>query len=277
MTLLDYFKKAQEEHWAIGQFNFSTVSQLKGIIEAAKKMKSPIILGTSEGESNFLGLKQAVALKSVFQKETGLPIFLNLDHGKSFEYLKTACDSGYQNVHFDGSEMPIEENIERTKEVVKYAKDLGVLVEGEVGIIGEISKGGNLTDPEEAEKYIKETGVDSLAVSIGNFHGVVVKGENPRINLKRLEKIGERTGNMFLVLHGGSGTPEEDIKKAIELGVVKVNINTELRLAYTNTLKKVLEENPGEIKPYKQLPEVVEAVQKVVEEKIKLFGSNSKI
>ena len=277
MTLLNYFKKAQEEHWAIGQFNFSTISQLKGIIEAAKKMKSPIILGTSEGESNFLGLEQAVALKGVFQKETSLPIFLNLDHGKSFEYLKTACDSGYQTVHFDGSEMPIEKNIEKTKEVVKYAKDLGILVEGEVGIIGEISKGGNLTDPEEAEKYIKETGIDSLAVSIGNFHGVVVKGKNPRINLERLEKIRERTGNIFLVLHGGSGTPEKDIKRAIELGVVKVNINTELRLAYTNTLKKVLEENPGEIKPYKQLPEVVGAVQKVVEEKIKLFGSNNKV
>jgi len=287
VTLLDYFKKAQKEHWAIGQFNFSTLSQLKGIIEAAKKMKSPIILGTSEGESKFLGLEQAAALKSVFQKETGLPIFLNLDHGKSFEYLKEACDSGYEAVHFDGSELLIEENIERTKEVVKYAKKFGILVEGEVGLIGtETSKvyeekfelkEKDLTNPEEAEKYIKETGVDSLAVSVGTFHGITVKGGNPRIRLERLKEIKEKVGDKFLVLHGGSGTLEEDIKKAVELGIVKVNINTELRLAYTNTLKKVLEENPKEIRPYKQLPEAIEAVQKVVEAKIQLFGSDNKL
>ncbi len=286
MNLKDYFKKAQKEQWAIGQFNFSTFSQLKGIIEAAKKMKSPIILGTSEGESKFLGLEQAVALKNAFQKETGLPIFLNLDHGKSFEYLKEACDSGYEAVHFDDSKLPIEENIEKTKEVVKYAKKFGILVEGEVGVIGETSKvyeekfelrEEDLTNPKEAEKYIKETEVDSLAVSIGTFHGITVKGGNPRIKLERLKEIKQRTGDKFLVLHGGSGTPEEDIKKAIELGIVKININTELRLAYTNTLKKVLEENPKEIKPYKYLPEVIEAVQKVVEEKIELFGSNNKI
>jgi len=285
MTLLDYLKKAQRECWAIGQFNFSTLSQLKGIIEAAKKMRAPIILGTSEGESKFLGLRQAVTLRNVFQKETGLSVFLNLDHGKSFEYLKEACDSGYEAVHFDGSKLPIEENIEKTKEVVKHAKKFGILVEGEVGVIGETSKvyeefglkEEDLTNPEEAEKYIKETGVDSLAVSIGTFHGIMVRGENPRINLERLKEIKERTGDKFLVLHGGSGTPEEDIEKAIELGIVKVNINTELRLAYTNTLKKVLEENPKEIKPYKYLPEVIEAVQKVVEEKIQLFGSSNKI
>lgn len=287
MNLKDYFKKAQREHWAIGQFNFSTLSQLKGIIGAAKKMRAPIILGTSEGESKFLGLEQAAALKNVFQKETDLAVFLNLDHGKSFEYLKKACDSGYEAVHFDGSEMPIEENIEKTKEIVKYAKKFGILVEGEVGVIGtETSKvyeekfelkEKDLTNPEEAEKYIKETEVDSLAVSIGTFHGISVRGGNPRIKLERLKEIKKRTGDKFLVLHGGSGTSEEDIKKAIELGIVKVNINTELRLAYTNTLKKVLEENPKEIRPYKHFPEVIEAVQKVVEEKIELFGSNNKI
>ena len=129
MKLKDYLKKAQKEHWAIGQFNFSTLSQLKGIIGAAKKLKSPIILGTSEGESQFLGLEQVIALKSVFQKETGLPIFLNLDHGKSFKILNKACDLGYEAIHFDGSKLPIEENIKRTKEVVKYARKLGILVE----------------------------------------------------------------------------------------------------------------------------------------------------
>ncbi len=287
MNLKDYLKKAQKEHWAIGQFNFSTLSQLKGIIEAAKKLKSPIILGTSEGESQFLGLEQVIALKNVFQKETGLPIFLNLDHGKSFEILNKACDLGYEAIHFDGSRLPIEENIKKTKEVVKYARKSGILVEGEVGIIGtEASKVYEnefeleekyLTNPEEAAKFIKETGVDCLAISIGNFHGITIKGDNPKIQIERLKEIKNRIADTFLVLHGGSGTQTEDIKQAIELGIVKININTDLRLAYTNTFKKVLNENPDEIRPYKYLPEVIEAVQKIVEEKIKLFNSVNKI
>ena len=131
-----YLKKAQEEHFAIGQFNFSDFSQMRAICDAGAALKSPIILGTSEGESKFFGLEEAVAIRDVLRKKTGLPIFLNLDHGKSFEYLKEAIDAGYDMVHFDGSKLPLEENIKITKEVVKYAKNKGVTVEGEVGRIG---------------------------------------------------------------------------------------------------------------------------------------------
>ena len=134
-----------------------------------------------------------------------------------------------------------------------------------------------MTNPEEAAKFIKETGVDCLAISIGNFHGITTKGDNPKIQIERLKKIKDRIVDTFLVLHGGSGTQTEDIKQAIELGIVKININTDLRLAYTNTFKKVLNENPDEIRPYKYLPEVIEAVQKIVEEKIQLFKSVNKI
>jgi len=301
-----YLKKAQKEKWAIGQFNFSDPSQLEGIVEAAKDLESPIILGTSEGESRFLGLKQAVALKKSYQVEKGFPIFLNLDHGKSFEYLKKAIELGYDMVHFDGSKLSLKENISQTKEIVKYAKKFSVLVEGEVGAIGNESskiykekfviKPEDLTNPQEAAKYVRETRVDCLAVNIGSFHGVSVQG-NPKLDLERLKQIkkavypvkSSKAGispkaklfngvkNVFLVLHGGSGTPDRDVKKSIELGIRKININTELRMAYTETLKESFKVHPEEITPYKYLPNAIKAVQKVVEGKILLFGSKNKI
>ncbi len=284
-SLENYFKKAKKEHWALGQFNFSDLSQLEGIVAAAGFLQAPIIIGTSEGESRFLGLKQVVAFKKSFQAETGLPIFANLDHGKSFEYIEKAMEVGYDMVHFDGSSLPYRENVAQTKEVVKMAKKFGILVEGEIGIIGtEASKiyeekfevkQENLTTPEEAKNYVRDTGVDCLAVSIGNFHGLSIGGE-PKLDLKRLKEIKKLIPDVFLVLHGGSGTPVRDVKQAIKLGVVKVNINTELRLAYTNTIKKALADNPKEITPYKYLPGGIKAVQKVVEEKINIFGSKKK-
>ena len=262
-----YLKKAQKEGWAIGHFNISNLETLRAIVQAAQKLKSPVLIGTSEGESKFVGLKQAVALAKVFQEETGLPIFLNLDHGKSFEYIKEAVDSGYNAVHFDGSELPLEENIKITREIVEIAQKIGVLVEGEVGAIG-----GKLTDPKEAERFVRETGVDNLAINIGTWHG---QGEKTGIDFNLLKEIKTAVKNVPLVLHGGSGVPAEHIKEAIRLGVSLIRINTELRSAFTNTLKKVLEGD--EIIPYKYMPAVIEAVQRVVEEKIKLFNSNDKI
>ncbi len=286
-TLKYYFTKAESEKWAIGQFNFSDFSQMKAIVEACKNLKSPLILGTSEGESKFFGLEEAVALKNVLRKKTGLPIFLNLDHGKSFEYLKQAIDAGYDIVHFDGSKLSLEENIKITKEVVKYAKWRGVLIEGEVGRLGTDSsklysekfqiKEEDLTKPAQAKEYIKKTGVDLLAVSIGNFHGIEISGIDPNLRLDILKKIKRELGDkVLLVLHGGSGTPEDDIKKAIELGVVKININTELRLAFSGNLRRALN-NTEEIVPYKYLPEAQKSVEKVVEYKIQLFGSANKV
>ncbi|PIQ98541.1 MAG: tagatose-bisphosphate aldolase, partial [Candidatus Nealsonbacteria bacterium CG11_big_fil_rev_8_21_14_0_20_39_9] len=164
-----------------------------------------------------------------------------------------------------------------TKKVVNYARKHGVLVEGEAGVIGDVGKQkGVLTEPKDALRFVKETKVDSLAVAIGNLHGIEASGINPKLNLKRLREIKEKIGNIPLVLHGGSGTPEADIKKAIKSGIVKININTELRMAYTNTLKKSFQEKPTEIVSYKYMPLVVEAVQRVVEEKIRLFGSQNK-
>lgn len=286
-NLKHYLEKAGSEKWAMPQFNFSDLSQLKAIISSANNLKSPIILGTSEGESKFFGLEEAVAIRDISRKKTGLPIFLNLDHGKSFQYLKQAIDAGYDMVHFDGSKLPLEENIKTTKEVKKYAKWKGVLVEGEVGRLGSDSsrvyaekfeiKEENLTKPDEAQNYVKKTGVDLLAVSIGNFHGIEISGIDPNLRLDLLKKIRNEIGEgVFLVLHGGSGTPEDDIKEAIRSGIVKININTELRLAFSGNLRKFLLSNPEEIVPYKFLVDAQKAVERVVELKVKLFGSLNK-
>ncbi len=276
MTVLEYFKKAQKEKWAIGQFNFSTNEQLKGIMAAAQNLKSPIIIGTSEGESKFLGLKQAVALIKSFKEETGFPVFLNLDHGKNLDYIKEAINFGYDCVHFDGSELSLPDNIKLTKEIVKAALKKDVLIEGEIGIIGKSTqiKEENLTRLEDVKHFVEETGVNSLAISIGNVHGVYQK--MPKIDFERLKKIRARIETP-LVLHGGSGVSEKDIKKLIKEGIVKININTELRVAWKKALKAAIKQSGREeIKPYKILLPASRAIQKVVEEKIKLFGSQNK-
>ncbi len=284
-TLQYYFQKAYKEHWAVGQFNFSDWSQVKGIVVAAQNLKSPIILGTSEGESKFVGLEEAVAMRDTLRKKTGLPIFLNLDHGKSADYLKEAVKAGYDMIHFDGSKLPLEENIEISKKVVALAKKKGIVVEGEVGRFGTDAsrmytekfeiKEEDLTNPSDAQLYLKKTGVDILAVSVGTFHGIDVSGVSPNIRLDRLREIGQKVSTP-LVLHGGSGTPDQDIKEAITLGIVKININTDTRLAFSNTLRKSLLENKDEITPYKYLAGPIEAVRIVIEDKIRLFGSHNK-
>jgi fructose-bisphosphate aldolase class II len=281
-----YFDKAEKEKFAIGQFNFSDFSQMKAIVSKSAELKSPVILGTSEGESNFFGLEEAVALRDVLKKKTGLPIFLNLDHGKTFDYLKKAMDAGYDMVHFDGSKLPLDENIKITKEVVKYAKRKGILVEGEVGKIGTDSsklysekfeiKEEDLTRPEDASRFVKETGANLLAISMGNFHGIEISGIDPNLRLDVLKAVKEKVGSTLLVLHGGSGTPEDDIKEAIKMGIVKININTELRLAFSGNLRRFLDSNPEEIVPYKFLTDAIYSVGRVVGVKIELFGSANK-
>lgn len=265
------FKRAKKEGWAVGQFNFSDLKTLEAIIRAAQKMRAPVILGTSEGESRSIGITRAAALVRTYQKETRLPIFLNLDHGKSVGYIRKAIDVGYDAVQFDGSELPLEKNIRETKRVIEYARKFGVFVEGGVGVIG-----GALTDPRDALKFIRETKVDSLAVAVGTIHGIRNSGINPNLDLERLKEIKKRVGVLPLVLHGGSGTPQNDLRRAIKLGVVKININTELRMAYLNGLKAVLKRKPKKEPLYKYMPQLVELVQKVVEGKIKLFGSINK-
>ena len=287
MKPIEILKKAQKGEYAIGQFNVSTDEQIKAIVEAAKDLKSPVIIGTSESEREFIGTKQAVALVDVWQKESSLPIILNADHCKSFNSIKEAIDAGYNMVQFDGSGLPFEENIKITKQVVEYArrKNSDIIIEAELGYLrggSEIHKEKteikeeDLTKPQEAKEFVEKTGIDSLAVVIGNMHGIESEMKNPPLNLKRLEEIQKAVPKTLLVLHGGSGTPEEDIKGAIKLGVVKININTALRVAYSEGLEKEIKEHPDEVKPYKILAPAVEEMKKAVEEKIKLFGSRNR-
>jgi len=280
-----YLQKAQREKFAIPQFNFSDFSQMKAIVKVASALKSPVILGTSEGESKFFGLQEAVALRDILRERTGLPIFLNLDHGKSLEYLRQAIGAGYDMVHFDGSKLPLQENINITEEVKEYIGWKNILLEGEVGRLGtdasrvyaeelKINE-ADLTNPEEAKIYIRQTKVNLLAVGIGNFHGVQSSGLNPHLRIDDLKEIKKAAGTTGIVLHGGSGTPEQDIKDAIQNGVVKVNINTESRIAFAQGLKEALAS--GEIVPYKFLPQAMSAMEKIVEQKIRLFGSMDKV
>ncbi len=284
--MLDIFKKAKEGKYAVGSFNVSNLEQLKAIVLACQNLKSPAIISTSQGESEFIGKKQLKSLIDVYKKETGLPLILNMDHGKSLEIIQEAVEAGYDSIHFDGSALDFEENIRVTKQVVELAKEKGIEnVEGELGYLRGGStihsekveiKPEDLTDAAQAQEFVERTGVDILAVAVGNIHGISKSGENPPLFLDRLKEI-DKSVDAGLVLHGSSGTPESDIEKAIELGIVKINVNTRLRIVYTKSLKKSLKENPNRVTPYKIMPPVVEAVQKAVEEKIKLFGSDNKL
>ncbi|PJE57539.1 MAG: tagatose-bisphosphate aldolase [Candidatus Portnoybacteria bacterium CG10_big_fil_rev_8_21_14_0_10_38_18] len=287
MKPIEILKKAQEGKYAIGQFNISTDEQIRAVIEAAKDLKSPVIIGTSESEREFIGTKQAVALVETWKKETGLPIILNADHCKGFESAKEAVNAGYDMIQFDGSGLSFEDNIKDTKQVVEYtrSKNPEIIIEAELGYLRGSSeihkekieiKEEDLTRPDEAREFVEKTRIDSLAIVIGNTHGIEI-GEEPPLFLDRLKEIQRVVPNTFLVLHGGSKTPEKDIKGAIELGIVKININTELRIAYSDALEKEIKAHPDEIKPYKILAPAVEEMKKVVAEKIKLFGSQGKI
>ena len=277
MNLKSYLNKAKKGKFAIPQYNFSTLEQLRGILAKAEQLKSPVILGTSQGELNFWGLKEVVALVEISKTKYNVPCFLHLDHGKDISLIKKVIDYGYSSVHFDGSKLPLKENIRLTKQIVNYAHKRGVIVEGELGHIQGESKLSKiklafkkeyLTDVGQVAQFVKETGVDTLAVSIGNVHGMYKGG--PKIDFERLKEIADQTS--FLVLHGGSGISKSDIRKAIKMGIIKINVNTELRLAWKQSLEKSLKL----VKPYKVLIPVQNAISKKVEEKVKLFDSINK-
>ncbi|MCL5093639.1 MAG: class II fructose-bisphosphate aldolase [Patescibacteria group bacterium] len=267
--------------YAVGAFNTSTLEATKAIINAAAKLASPVIIETSEGEFNFLDSNIIFDQVKDLSDEYGVTVALHLDHGKSLETVKKAVEARYTSVHIDASNLSYQENIELTQKVAEFAHKKNISVEGELGHISGSSEKhsekieinlSNLTDPGLAKEFVKETGIDILAVSIGNIHGVYTNP--PELDLGRLERISKV--KIPLSLHGGSGIPENQIKMAVKLGIAKVNVNTELRMAYAGELREELKAHPKEIVPYKILPEVIEEIEKVVENKIKLFGSEGK-
>jgi ketose-bisphosphate aldolase len=282
VTSGELFKKARDGGYAVGSFNVSTLEAIKAIIEAAKELKSPVMIETSPGELNYMGAENVADIVRNLAEDLEIPVAIHLDHGQSVEQVKLAIDSGYTSVHIDASSYDFEKNVQMTTEAVSYAHKNGITIEGELGHIPGASEShegetvqidsDTLTDPKMAKEFVKETGIDILASSIGNIHGVY---ENePQLDFDRLEEISKI--GVPLSLHGGSGIPEDQIKKAISLGVTKINVNTELRIAFTESLRRELAENPDEVVPYKYLPEEIEAVKAVVKEKIKMFGSANK-
>jgi len=284
-TLRQIIKEAEQSRTAIGHFNISECVALKGIFKAAQELNLPVIIGLSEGEQNFFGTKNAALIIKNLRQEFNWPIFINSDHTKSLEKIKEAVEAGFDSVHFDGGKLPFEENIKKTKEVVEYAKSINpnILVEAELGYLGassmilkEIPKGvaikeEDLTKPEQAAQFVKETGVDLLAPAVGNIHGMFKNAPNPHIDLARIGKIKELAG-VPLVLHGGSGIRDEEFIKAIDAGISIIHINTEIRLAWRQGMEKALAENSEEITPYKILPAAIEEIKKATERRMRLFG-----
>ncbi len=286
LSLKKVITEAEKNKTAIGHFNISNIEALWGIVSAAKKLNVPVIIGTSEGERDFVGVRQAVALVRSVREELNHPIFLNADHTYSFEKVKEAVDAGYDAVIFDGAQLSLEENIKITKQCVEYAKSVNqdILVEGEIGFIGtssklldEIPKGANvtkdtLTKPEELQQFVKETGVDLVAPAVGNLHGMLKSGKNPALDIERITEL-RKAGGVPLVLHGGSGITDDDFRSAIKAGISVIHINTEIRVVYKKALQLSLQENEDEVAPYKLLKPARDAVERVVEERLKLFNN----
>jgi fructose-bisphosphate aldolase class II len=282
-TLRKYIKEAEEKGTAIGHFNISNLEALHGIYNAAKRLNLPIVIGLSEGEESFVGRKEAFALIQAIRTRDNYPIFLNADHYYSFDSVKLAINAGYDSAIIDAVKLPFEENIELTKKCVDYVKSLNreVLIEAELGFIGTSSKlldempegvsEATMTKSEDAKYFVEKTGIDLLAPSVGNVHGMV-KGGNPRLDIERIKEIREACG-VPLVLHGGSGISDEDFTDAIKAGISMIHINTEIRVAYRKALEKYLKENLKEVVPYKILQPAVDAIEKVVEARLKLFNN----
>jgi len=285
MKTLEILQKAKAGGYAIGAFNVASIESLKAVTQAAQALKSPIILEASDGEVNYTGIKEMVALVNLSRQETGLPIILNLDHGKDFETCKKAVEAGFDYVHIDTSKLPLEENIAVAKEVVKLAHTHKVIVEGEMDHIEgssedhtnedptKFQEAGMYTNPEKAADFVKRTGIDVFASFIGNLHGLYAS--EIRLNLELLDKIQKALPNTFLSLHGGSGINDGDVRQAVKSNIVKVNVNSELRIAYKMSLQESLNSS-NEVAIYKLTPPAIKAVQDVVERKIRLFGSDGK-
>jgi len=283
-SLREVIAEAEEQKVAVGHFNVSDSSQLWGIFRAAQKLDLPVVIGASEGERDFIGVRQLVALVTSIREEFDYPIYTNADHTYSLERVKEAIDAGFDAVIYDGNKVSHEENLEITKQCVEYARaqDRDVLVEAELGNIGMSSKlldgipeGAEITDemmtlPEELAEFVAHTGVDLIAPAVGNLHGMMKHGNNPKLNIERITQL-RAAGGVPMVLHGGSGISDEDFIAAIKAGIGMVHINTEIRKAYRDGIVDYLQANPDEVAPYRYAGAGRDALEAVVEARMRLF------
>jgi fructose-bisphosphate aldolase, class II len=284
-TLRDALTGMQTEGAALGHFNVSDQVLLKAVIAAAAETKLPVLVGASEGERDFFGARQIAALVKSIREETGLPIFLNADHTHSLKKAVEAANAGFDSVGVDFSALPFEQNVSSTKETVQAIKAINpaILAEGEIGDIGtgseikETAQGDKkLTTPDEAKQFVEATGIDILAPAVGNMHGMLksmVQGKAKKhLDIERIADIKQAAG-AFMTLHGGSGTDDQHFRKAIAAGINIIHINTELRVAWRESLDASLSKDTNEVVPYKILRPVVDAVKQVVGARLRLFHS----
>ena len=287
-TLHEWLERALREHWALPHFNISSDVQLKGIMFACMEARTPVMIGTSEGEADFIGFRTARHLIDAAEEETGLPIFLNADHFHSFEKVAAALDAGYDSALIDLSKKSAADNQAETCRVVAEAraKHPDASIEGELGyLVTESSKiykeavvipPESLTNPAEARLFVEATGVDRFAPAVGNLHGIAAN--MPQLDFERIAAIRAALPvNIALVLHGGSGIPNDQMRRAIELGFNNIHVSTEVRVAYTDALRKAFRDSPEETTPYKLYKPVIEAVRAKTMEKLQLFGSVNRI
>lgn len=268
---------AQKNNYAVGAFNINNMEIIQAIIGAAEDTKSPVIIQASQGAIKYAGIEYIASLGKLAGRNAKVPVALHLDHGTDFDQVMLCIRHGFTSVMIDGSRFPLEENIAFTKRVVDIAHSVGVSVEAELGKIGGTEdhitvseRDATFTDPDEAKRFVEETGVDYLAIAVGTAHGVY-QGE-PKIDFDRIKAIRELV-DVPLVLHGSSGVPYESLKKAISLGVCKINIDTDVRAAFANSVKDFVKDNPDEIDPRKILGPARGAMTKVIAEKMEVFGS----
>ena len=305
VTTKEMFEKSMKEGFAIGAFNINNMEIIQGIVDAAANQNSPVILQASSGAIKYARIKYLMKMVEAAVEETNIPIAIHLDHGPDFETCKMCIDNGFTSVMIDGSKYSFEENVALTKQVVEYAHSKGVVVEAELGQLAGIEDDVNVsesdakyTDPEQAKEFVKRTGCDSLAIAIGTSHGAYkFKGE-AKLRMDILAQIKEKIPNTPIVLHGAStvipelvetcnkygadipgtkGVPDEILNLASVSGVSKINVDTDLRLAFTGEIRKALSENPSAFDPRKYLTPAREKITEIVEHKIKnVFGSANK-
>lgn len=276
----DILTHADENRYAVGAFNVNNMEIIQAIVGAADELQSPVILQASQGAIKYAGIEYITALAKLAAEKYSVPIALHLDHGTDFEEIIKCIRYGFTSVMIDASKYPLEENISKTKEIVKIAHSVGVSVEAELGKIGGTEEqivvsdaDVTYTDPNEAKIFVEETGVDSLAIAVGTAHGIY-KGE-PKIDFDRIKEI-DSLVNIPLVLHGSSGVDYDSLRKAVQMGICKINIDTDIRASFAKAVKNFVDANPNEIDPRKILGPAREAMKEVVKEKMQVFGSDGK-
>ncbi|MDY3974259.1 class II fructose-1,6-bisphosphate aldolase [uncultured Veillonella sp.] len=306
VSTTEMFQKAYEGGYAIGAFNVNNMEIVQGIVDAAKEEQSPLILQVSAGARKYAKHIYLVKLVEAALEDSGLPIALHLDHGDDFEICKACIDGGFTSVMIDGSKHDFETNVKLTKQVVEYAHAHNVVVEGELGRLAGVEDDVNVsdkdaifTDPDQAAEFVERTGVDSLAIAIGTSHGAYKFKGTPYLDFERLEKVGKLLPNFPIVLHGAStvlpefvdkcnqfggnipgakGVPEDMLRKAASMSVCKINIDTDLRLAMTASIRECFVEAPSEFDPRKYLGPARAAIKSMVQHKIKnVLGSSGKL